>query len=396
MESNQKMSTRVSTKTTGSNPITVTTRTSQDIPPSRKETKSQIPDNSIDDSMLMPPPTMPINEAQFHELFNQLLARVETMIKTINHEPTKTEEDQTVSDVAAVDNTTQIQQETPAPLVGVTETRGEKDRKHSIFSTFKPPRISTKLVQHSIDQLENWLDINNITDDHERFMILKMSLETDAYRDLSSALTIKQTPGNEYKSLKQAIIQTYSDSEAMRIKNLLSGLQLGDRKPSQLLAEMCHLYPGPHDAIFEELFLNRLPINVRGIVVTFRDDGKTKKTIQEMAQMADTIMETMHTPKMISTISDEPSFSAIEKKIEIISEKIEAFTNYKQTPNKFRPRSFGKANYDNDNKDSTIADICFFHRRYGNNRHENKRCIKSCRLFKKWREAKEARMQQKN
>jgi hypothetical protein len=391
------ISTRASTRTTASNttPTMATTKQGTDIPPPTHHVNesNETIDPTSDISLTNPPKLG--NDELFLSMFSNLQEKFEEMSTKLNEVMrSKQPEDDTASLHIIQPNMTDnmdTHENPPAPIVGTPETRSDIEHKRAIFGTFKAPKITPKYAVQCIDQLETWLTVNKITDDQDRYVLLKMCLEADAYRDLGAALTTKH-PGKEYESLKAAIIKTYTDSEAKNIQNLLSGIKLGDRRPTQLLSEMCNLYSGPRDRIFEELFLKQLPGNVRGILISMKNKDNESKPIETIALWADSIIEQLNvSPPQMQCVNTDTNISTLENKIEHISNKIEAFTRYNPTK-RFRPpfkqRSFSRAHGENFNNESN--DICFFHRRYGNNRHENKKCQQPCKLYKKWYEIRNA------
>lgn len=253
-------------------------------------------------------------------------------------------------------------------------------RVRAIFSKFAPAKISPKFAEQGIDQLESWMDINSIRDDHEKFLLLKMSIEPETYREVATALS-NPHPGREYENLKSSILKAFTDSEAKRVQALLGGIQLGNRRPTQLLAEMCSLYKGPKDTIFEELFLSRLPPTVRGILVSMKQPGDHKQSIELIAQNADSIIEQTSGPSStVNAISSETAMTSMQKSLNEMSTKISAIQNLKPAYNRTNRR-------DNARSGPTI---CRYHERFGNNRHENRKCHPTCKLHKAWIVAREA------
>ncbi|KAF6780241.1 hypothetical protein AHF37_00312 [Paragonimus kellicotti] len=76
-------------------------------------------------------------------------------------------------------------------------------------------------------------------------------------------------------------------SEQKRLEALISGEELGDRKPSQLLRRLQQILDGRSidEALFRQLFLQRLPNFVRSILAS-----RGHMLLDELAELADDIM----------------------------------------------------------------------------------------------------------
>ncbi|XP_064475348.1 uncharacterized protein LOC135389213 [Ornithodoros turicata] len=96
-------------------------------------------------------------------------------------------------------------------------------------------------------------------------------------------------PDNAYDILKSAIVSRTTVSERARIQQLLTTEELGDRRPSQLLHRIRQLLgdrSDDHSAILRELFLNRLPQDVRLILA-----GNDYVALDRLADLADRITD---------------------------------------------------------------------------------------------------------
>lgn len=107
---------------------------------------------------------------------------------------------------------------------------------------------------------------------------------------------------NPYEKLKMELTRRTTESEQRRIQQLLTTEELGDRKPSDLLRRMHQLLGDRAESldasIFKELFLQRLPQQVRMILSTLSEPLET------LAQMADKIMDV--SALGISAVSQKP------------------------------------------------------------------------------------------
>ncbi|KAH6933752.1 hypothetical protein HPB50_017756 [Hyalomma asiaticum] len=97
---------------------------------------------------------------------------------------------------------------------------------------------------------------------------------------------------NAYTALKQLLIRRLTPSEPQRLQQLLHNTELGDRTPSQLLRQMRQLLhtdgattTDADSRPLRELFLQRLPVNVRMILASAAD-----KRLSELAELADSVV----------------------------------------------------------------------------------------------------------
>ncbi|KAF6769226.1 hypothetical protein AHF37_12695 [Paragonimus kellicotti] len=94
-------------------------------------------------------------------------------------------------------------------------------------------------------------------------------------------------PTEPYEHLKSALLKRTTASEQKRLEALISGEELGDRKPSQLLRRLQQILDGRSidEALFRQLFLQRLPNFVRSILAS-----RGHMLLDELAELADDIM----------------------------------------------------------------------------------------------------------
>ncbi|GBN91538.1 hypothetical protein AVEN_93305-1 [Araneus ventricosus] len=75
-----------------------------------------------------------------------------------------------------------------------------------------------------------------------------------------------------YKTLKERLINIFSDSEDHRLKKMLQDVELGDKRPSMLLRQMQDLAGNRvRDELLQSLWLLRLPTQMQAILTTSSD-----------------------------------------------------------------------------------------------------------------------------
>ncbi|UYV70675.1 hypothetical protein LAZ67_8000241 [Cordylochernes scorpioides] len=78
--------------------------------------------------------------------------------------------------------------------------------------------------------------INNIKSENTRFNYLIAQLDPKYVENLWDIITSKEI--NKYSEAKERLLRIFKDGESKRIRKLLSGIELGDLKPSQLLQKL--------------------------------------------------------------------------------------------------------------------------------------------------------------
>ena len=168
-----------------------------------------------------------------------------------------------------------------------------------------------------------------------------------------------------------AIIKRFVGSNQQKLQRLLNELELGDSKPSQLLRRMRQLWcgGGTDDAILRELFLQRLPGNVRMVLAP----SASSITLDNLAEMADRIMElstpsiaAIHAPS-VSSLSEIDSLRAEVRQLKELVQSLSLYSRSRdprhRSPTPARQRSPSPAHHTPVSDDSTI---CWYHQRFGN------------------------------
>ena len=133
-------------------------------------------------------------------------------------------------------------------------------------------------------QVQGQFSTRGINNQRTMFDYVVASLSPDFATEIRD-LILAPPEVNQYDVLKEQLIKRTAASEQRRLQQLFSAERLGDRKPTQLLRRLKQLAgntPGADGVFLRELFLQRLPTNVRMVLASTRGDT----TIEELAQWA--------------------------------------------------------------------------------------------------------------
>ena len=170
-------------------------------------------------------------------------------------------------------------------------------------------------------------------------------------------------PGdNPYDVLKLKLIERTSASEQRRLQQLFTAEELGDRKPTQLLRRMQQLLgekaAATDSAIIRELFMQRLPTNVRMVLAA----ASEKTPLEELATLADKMTEvaspfvaTVASPSQATSEMDDlrAEITSLRQQISALQSGAAPRQRRSRSRNRDRPRS------------PSQSTVCWYHRRFG-------------------------------
>lgn len=198
-----------------------------------------------------------------------------------------------------------------------------------------------------------------------------------------SDILINPPDTDRYNAIKNRLLNIYEESETRKVQKLISEMELGDQRPSQLLRRMKDLARDKiPNATLKILWQGHLPSAARGILsVTESTDLDTLATIADQimettgfSQLAEVTPPSADTTTYQACSSDTSLLLAEIAKINTRIQHLECsrsrpqFKDYSHNRNYSRNRSSDRRYKSNDN-------LCFYHAKFKNKANK---CVKPC------------------
>jgi hypothetical protein len=210
----------------------------------------------------------------------------------------------------------------------------------------------------------------------------------------------------QYTAIKERLISVYEESDSRQLHKLLSEMDLGDQKPSQLLRRMRTLARNkvPDDTL-RLMWTNLLPPHVRSVLAVSDTIGK-QAALDELAKLADKMIEVQQIEAVSSTHpSTHSSTSTAQIDVQFLVEEIRKlhteiaelkqsrhYTHFSRNHYAHRSRNRRPAlspsrshlrhrslSRSSPQDSTTISPYCYYHRRFG---AEARRCTTPCTFNK--------------
>lgn len=234
-------------------------------------------------------------------------------------------------------------------------------------STFEASKVSIKIPPFWIEKPEMWFftveaqfKISGITAEETRFNYLVSQLDPEFLENIWDI--VQSSDPNKYSAAKERLLGTFRESEAKRIQRLLTGLELGDMKPSQLLRKMRSLGDAKDisDKVLRTLWMDKMPNQIKNILVV--SDESTEK----LAAMADKILEMNPRVELAGIKEPQPApYDLLLTRISSLEQQIASLTVHSRGRSpvgghaRRRSRSRSRKRYDPNGK------YCYFHYKFG-------------------------------
>lgn len=252
--------------------------------------------------------------------------------------------------------------------------------------TIRPPPFWRADPKLWFVQLEAQFEISRITVDSTKYNYVVSAIDTDILTQIADFLLNPPTE-NKYEELKIRLIDIYSESNEKKLRKLLSEVSLGDKKPSQLLAEMSRLGgTSISQEVLRTLWMQHLPTHIQSVLTTSSDP------LENLAKMADKISE-IEQPSTYSIVQADSSnlAAAIEKLSKEVEQlKLEQQENRRLQEHHRRSRSRHRQysrsgtpgpspGFVSDHGDDVQDDVCWYHRKFKEKAHA---CKPPCKFNK--------------
>ncbi|XP_037806220.1 uncharacterized protein LOC119600195 [Lucilia sericata] len=218
-------------------------------------------------------------------------------------------------------------------------------------------------------QVEASFRMCGITQDTTKFEYLVMNLDQSVLFLVKDIIISPPTSG-KYETLKERIIKSFAESTEHQLKRLLSGMNMGDQKPSHYLQRMKSLSNGKVSSdILKTLFMERLPDKVKSILAVCETND-----VDKLAFQADKIVEAFSssTSMFVSEVST-PQNADISSKLDNIISRIDALetrsrSSQRTNSSSFKARSRSRGSLTNRKE----SGLCWYHWRFA---EKARKCI---------------------
>lgn len=210
-------------------------------------------------------------------------------------------------------------------------------------------------------QMESQFIMAGVSQDSTKFHTVVASIESNILEKVHEII-INPPAENMYETLKDKPVSCFTDSEEKRLKKLLTNIELGDKKPSELLSGMRTLAQGKvSDDVLKQLWMQRLPAQMKAIL-SVSDDR-----LDRLATMADKISD-CNDSEIYAVSPSNNRLDDIERKLESICAQMESFGRSRQRSKSVNKRGRSKSV-------SNKKPLCWYHFKF---REKAKKCVAPC------------------
>ncbi|XP_041974077.1 uncharacterized protein LOC121736204 [Aricia agestis] len=279
----------------------------------------------------------------------------------------------------------------PAPANPTTQAviKTEESNLATISVSTRIPEFWVELPRLWFAQFEATMNPQKQGDDC-KFQLVISKLGRDALQQVSD-IVYKPPDSNKYQALKDRLLQVFEESPERQFQRLVSELDLGSQKPSQLLRKMRELARNcqASEETVQSLWFSRLPPAVRAVLAASAD-----QKLDNLSPIADKVMESMHQTSLTGELANIGCHSAqvsVDKELctqmNNLMLEVAALRNEVRRKPRFnfrgRSRSRSRSRYGSNSVARTPESpdwLCHYHFRFG---ARSRRCEEPCNFNKR-------------
>ncbi|XP_063838232.1 uncharacterized protein LOC135087395 [Ostrinia nubilalis] len=277
------------------------------------------------------------------------------------------------------------------PANPTTPASVKEERTEPVDMSLATISVSSKLPNFWVDMPRLWFAQFEAVmapqkqGEESKFNLVISKLGRDSIQQVSDLLMTPPT-SNKYTVLKERLLQVYEESAERQFQKLVSELELGAQKPTQLLRRMKDLGRTTQvsDQTLKSLWLSRMPAAVRAVITVCQD-----QSLDSLANIADKVVENSGNFE-IAAVSDTPAqtnasntLSELASQVNKLVLEVAALRSEVQGRGRSRSRNGGQdGSRASSRRRRTPGDpdwLCRFHYRY---RWNARSCEQPCA----WRE----------
>lgn len=248
-------------------------------------------------------------------------------------------------------------------------------------------KVSIKIPPFWTDKPEIWFyqveaqfNINEITREETKFNYLVAQLEPKYVENIWDIISSDSL--TKYSDSKTRLLNLFKESENVRIKRLITGIELGAMKPSQLLQKLRTVATADvSEKLIKTLWLEKLPDYIKNILLVSEED------LNKLAIMGDKISdmnpksEIFATSNKTESVNDSTAsfvnnellsrIASLEQQISQLCVSRQSRPKFRNNENRSRSQSKSRQRYNPNGK------LCYFHYRFRNRCFPDK-CTQPC------------------
>lgn len=264
----------------------------------------------------------------------------------------------------------------PTPAASTAAVKVESSDLAAISLTARLPDFWCDQPRLWFVQVESILAPQKLGDE-AKFHLIVARLGKDVIQQVSD-IVLSPPADRKFHALKERLLTVYEESENRQFQKLLSEMQLGEQKPSQLLRRMRDLARSKiPDETLRIMWTGHLPSAVRAVLAVTESND-----LEKLAVIADKIMETTR-PIDISAVAQTSSSGSIDL-VGQIAKLTAQVARMQRSRQSSRNSTRGHASRSQSRSHETSpyrrrrdnADwLCFYHYRFA---QRAKKCIEPC------------------